>query len=80
MRRPEPLQPPEQTRAFARLVKLALSQRRKKMIKLLKAAWPLPQLEAAFTELALDPLVRGEKLSLTQFVRLTQILSPVAEA
>jgi 16S rRNA (adenine1518-N6/adenine1519-N6)-dimethyltransferase len=80
MRRPEPLLPPEQTRAFARLVKLALSQRRKKMIKLLKAAWPLPQLEAAFTELALDPLVRGEKLSLTQFVRLTQILSPVAEA
>ncbi len=79
-RRPEPLLPPEQTRAFARLVKLALSQRRKKMIKLLKAAWPLPQIEAAFTELALDPLVRGEKLSIAQFVRLTQILSPVAAA
>jgi len=79
VRRPVPLLPAEQTRAFARLVKLALSQRRKKMIKLLKAAWPLPQLEAAFAELGLDPLVRGEKLSLEQFVRLTQILSPAAE-
>jgi 16S rRNA (adenine1518-N6/adenine1519-N6)-dimethyltransferase len=77
-RRPAPLLPPEQTRAFARLVKLALSQRRKKMIKLLKAAWPLPQLEAAFAMLDLDPLVRGEKLSLEQFVRLTQLLAPPA--
>lgn len=77
-RRPTPLLPAEQTRPFTRLVKLAFSQRRKKLIKLLKAAWPLPQLEAAFAELGLDPLVRGEKLSLEQFVRLTQILSPPA--
>jgi 16S rRNA (adenine1518-N6/adenine1519-N6)-dimethyltransferase len=75
-RRPLPLLPAEQIRAFARLTKLAFSQRRKKMIKLLKAAWPVPQLEAAFAELGLDPLVRGEKLSLDQFVRLTLILSP----
>ena len=74
-RRQTPLLPPEQTRAFARVTKLALSQRRKKMIKLLKAAWPLPQLEAAFGELGLDPLIRGEKLSLEQFVRLTEILA-----
>lgn len=74
-RRPAPLLPPAEARVFFRLVKLALSQRRKKMIKLLKAAWPLAQLEVAFTALRLDPLVRGEKLSLEQFVALTRLLA-----
>ena len=77
-RRPTPLLPYEQTRAFTRVVKLALSQRRKKMIKLLKAAWSLPTLDAAFAALGLDPLIRGEKLSLEQFVQLTRLLSPLA--
>ncbi len=70
-----PLLPAEQRRAFARLVKLAFSQRRKKMFKLLKAAWPAAQLETAFAAAGLDPQIRAEKLSLDQFLLLTTELA-----
>lgn len=79
-RDPRPLLPTGQRRAFARLVKLAFSQRRKKMFKLLKTAWPAVQLEAAFAALGLDPLVRAEKLSLDQLLRLTTQLARAASA
>ena len=44
------------------------------MLKLLKQDWPKEKLEAAFTELQISPLERAEKLSLEQFVALTEFL------
>lgn len=70
-----PLLPAGQRKAFARLVKLAFSQRRKMMFKLLKTAWPATQLETAFAATGLDLQIRAEKLSLAQFVRLTTELA-----
>lgn len=70
-RRPTPLLPEEHRRVFIRLVKLAFSQRRKMMLKLLKQEWPKEQLEAAFSALGISLQERAEKLSLEQFVALT---------
>lgn len=74
VRRPVPLITAGQRKTFARLVKLAFSQRRKMMLKLLKQNWPLEQLTAAFAKLNISPQERAEKLSLEQFVELTQLL------
>ena len=75
VRREKPLLPEEQRKTFTRVVKLAFSQRRKMMLKLLKQDWPKEQLEAAFTTLNISPQERAEKLSLEQFVKLTKILA-----
>jgi 16S rRNA (adenine1518-N6/adenine1519-N6)-dimethyltransferase len=75
VRRAVPLLTEEQRKAFYRLVKLAFSQRRKMMLKLLKQDWPKEQLEAAFAALAISPQERAEKLSLEQFGELTKILT-----
>jgi 16S rRNA (adenine1518-N6/adenine1519-N6)-dimethyltransferase len=77
-RRPEAFLAARQRDAFNRVVKRAFSQRRKKMFKLLKADWPEPALAGAFHQLGLSPDVRAEKVSLEQFVRLTQVLAPPA--
>ena len=60
--------------AFVRLVKLAFSQRRKMMAKLLKRDWPAERLEAAFGQLGLSPTIRAEAVSLEQFVDLTRLM------
>ena len=60
--------------AFVKIVKRAFSQRRKMMLKLLKTEWPLEKLEAAVAALNISPQERAEKLSLEQFVALTQNL------
>ncbi len=60
---------------FVRIVKRAFSQRRKMMLKLLKAEWPADKLEQAFTELKISPMERAEKLRLEQFVELTKLLA-----
>jgi 16S rRNA (adenine1518-N6/adenine1519-N6)-dimethyltransferase len=60
--------------AFVRLVKLAFSQRRKMMAKLLKRDWPVDRLEAAFGQLNLSPTIRAEAVSLEQFVDLTRLM------
>jgi 16S rRNA (adenine1518-N6/adenine1519-N6)-dimethyltransferase len=73
-RRAQPLLPEERRETFVRIVKLAFSQRRKMMLKLLKQDWPKEKLEAAFAELKISPLERAEKLSLEQFAKLTQML------
>lgn len=75
LRREQPLLNEELQPAFDRIVKLAFSQRRKMMAKLLKQNWPAEKLTAALEELQLRPDVRGEKLSLEQFVALTKILA-----
>jgi 16S rRNA (adenine1518-N6/adenine1519-N6)-dimethyltransferase len=74
-RRERPLLAEEQRVAFVKIVKRAFSQRRKMMLKLLKTEWPLEKLDQAFAELRISPQERAEKLSLEQFVELTNLLS-----
>ena len=74
VRREKPLLPDALRPVFVRIVKRAFSQRRKMMLKLLKAEWPADKLERAFTELNISPMERAEKLSLEQFVELTRKL------
>jgi 16S rRNA (adenine1518-N6/adenine1519-N6)-dimethyltransferase len=75
IRREKPLLPPEQHEAFAKLVKLAFSQRRKMMFKLLKSVWPEDKLTRAFAELGLSPQARAEKVNLEQFAELVKKLN-----
>jgi 16S rRNA (adenine1518-N6/adenine1519-N6)-dimethyltransferase len=75
VRRAQPLLAEEQRNIFRRIVKLAFSQRRKMMLKLLKAEWPKEKLESAFAELSISSMERAEKLSLEQFVKLTKLLA-----
>jgi 16S rRNA (adenine1518-N6/adenine1519-N6)-dimethyltransferase len=74
-RRAQPLLPENLRASFVKMVKRAFSQRRKMMLKLLKADWPKERLEAAFVELKISPQERAEKLSLDQFVALTAVLT-----
>ena len=71
-RRARPLLADGQRAAFVKIVKRAFSQRRKMMLKLLKQDWAVDKLTAAFTELKISPQDRAEKLSLEQFVALTE--------
>lgn len=79
VRRATPLLPRDQFPMFSRLVKRGFSQRRKMMFKLLKADWPIARLDEAFTGLGISPQTRAERVSLEQFVRLTQWLNPRPE-
>lgn len=63
---------------FVRLVKSAFAQRRKMMLKLLKATWPEQKLVTAFGKVGLERTVRAEQASLEQFVQLTRALSSSA--
>ncbi len=74
VRRETPLLPEAQHAAFEKIVKRAFSQRRKMLLKLLKQDWPVEKLTSAFAELQISPQERGEKLSLEQFVALTEKL------
>ncbi len=76
-RRPEPLLKPEQRAAFVKIVKRGFSQRRKMMFNLLKQDWPKETVARGFEEIGISPQIRAEKVSLEQFVRLTQILHPI---
>jgi 16S rRNA (adenine1518-N6/adenine1519-N6)-dimethyltransferase len=73
-RRARPLLADGQRAAFVKIVKRAFSQRRKMMLKLLKQDWAVDKLAAAFAELKISPQERAEKLSLEQFVKLTEFL------
>lgn len=72
LKRPQPLVFPHQLDNFTKLVKLAFSQRRKMMLKLLKSRFPETSLRAAFQSIGLSPTVRAEKVSIEDFARLTQ--------
>ncbi len=78
-RRAEPLLPTALRADFVKIVKRGFSQRRKMMLKLLKADWPKEKLEAAFARLGISPQERAEKLTLEQFVALTQLLAAKGE-
>jgi len=79
IRRPAELLPAEQVSSFARIVKRAFSQRRKMMLKLLKADWPAEVLVNAFEAAGISLQARGEACSLQQFVILTKHLSATAK-
>ncbi len=74
-RRNPPLLDSEQTRMFVRIVKRAFSQRRKMMLKLLKAEWPEDRLHAAFDRLGISPQERAEKVSLEVFIEFCRLLA-----
>jgi 16S rRNA (adenine1518-N6/adenine1519-N6)-dimethyltransferase len=76
VRRAKPFLTDDQRSIFVKVVKRAFSQRRKMMVKLLKADWAWEELAAAMESLDLSPQIRAEKLSLEQFVALTGKLSP----
>jgi len=73
-RRAKPLLSENQRGIFVKIVKRAFSQRRKMMLKLLREDWPTEKLEQAFAELKISAQERAEKLSLEQFVELTEKL------
>lgn len=72
-REPPPLTD-DQRRTYVQLVKRSFSQRRKMMIKLLKADWPEEGLTQAFERLNLSPRIRAEEVSLEQFTQLARTL------
>ena len=74
VRRENELLPVEQHPTFARVVKLAFSQRRKMMMKLLKKEWPADKLAQAFSTTGLSPQARAEAVSAEQFAELTSAL------
>lgn len=75
VRRPSALLNASQAKAFTRIVKLGFSQRRKMMLKLLKQDWPAEKLTGIFEAMNISTQIRAEKLSLEQFVQLTQLLT-----
>lgn len=75
VRRAEPLLPGSLHPSFRRIVKRAFSQRRKMMLKLVRADWEEAILHRAFESLGLDPRIRAEKLSLRDFVELTRLVA-----
>jgi 16S rRNA (adenine1518-N6/adenine1519-N6)-dimethyltransferase len=74
-RRSQPLLDQTLRPTFVKIVKRSFSQRRKMMLKLLKADWSTTALQQAFAEIGIQTQARAEHVSLEQFVRLTQSLS-----
>ena len=77
VRRAQPLLPASLRKPFVAIVKRAFSQRRKMMRKLLKHDWPADAVDRALASLApeVSPETRAERVSLENFVRLTQLLT-----
>lgn len=73
-RRAEPLLAAEDVKLFQRLVKLAFSERRKMMAKLLKQQWPAERIMNALETLGISPQARAQTVSLVQFVALAKLL------
>jgi 16S rRNA (adenine1518-N6/adenine1519-N6)-dimethyltransferase len=77
-RRAPPLLDTPMVPTFTRIVKRGFSQRRKMMLKLLKADWPARRLEGAFARLGLSSEVRAQAVGLDQFVGLARALAEAA--
>jgi len=73
-RRSAPLLQGTERQDFVKWVKQGFSQRRKMLRKLLKCLAPEAQVDQALSALGLSPTVRGEALSLEQWVALTRQL------
>jgi len=74
VRRATPLLPPDRIAAYARVVKLAFSQRRKMLRKLLRSEWPEPVLDAALAATGIAPTARAETISIPRLAALTDHL------
>ena len=74
-RRTPPLLDDQRAKLFVRLVKRAFSQRRKMMLKLLKAEWPEDKLHTVFAALGISPQERAEKVSLEAFTKICTLLT-----
>jgi 16S rRNA (adenine1518-N6/adenine1519-N6)-dimethyltransferase len=74
VRRAKPLLPERQRHGFVKIVKRAFSQRRKMMLKLLKADQPDASLAASFASAGLRLQCRAEQVGLDQFVQLAKSL------
>ncbi len=70
------LVPQDELKKFQIVVKLAFSQRRKMMSKLLKNRWSEGSIAAAMEACQAAPQARAEELSLEQFVKLSTFLIP----
>jgi 16S rRNA (adenine1518-N6/adenine1519-N6)-dimethyltransferase len=77
-RREQPLLPENLRASFVKIVKRAFSQRRKKMLKLLREDWPEQKLKQVLQELCIPPQERAEKLSLIEFAKLAELLHKVS--
>ncbi|MFO1459769.1 MAG: 16S rRNA (adenine(1518)-N(6)/adenine(1519)-N(6))-dimethyltransferase RsmA [Verrucomicrobiota bacterium] len=75
-RRPVPLVSDVLLPVYVRAVKLAFSQRRKMMRKLLAAAWSPSQVGAAIVAAGIAADARAETVSAVQFAALAQALGP----
>jgi 16S rRNA (adenine1518-N6/adenine1519-N6)-dimethyltransferase len=73
-RRAKPLLPETLRADFHKVVKRAFSQRRKMMLKLLKADWPATVLDRAFAGAGLSPQTRAETVGVEQFAALISLL------
>ena len=80
LRRETQLLPPGLCPVFKKITKRVFSERRKKMIKLLKRDWPEAAVEEAFDALGLDDQIRAERVTLEQFAQITQHLSQAEPA
>ena len=78
-RRAKPLLGKERRGTFQRIVKLAFSQRRKMMLKRLKADWPAEKLERAFDVLRISPQTRAEDVDLEKFVKIAELLDEISD-
>jgi len=74
-RRAEALLGLSQRAIFVKIVKRGFSQRRKMMLKLLRADWPEEQLAGAYAMAGIEKTARAESASLEQFVCLTRSLA-----
>lgn len=77
-RRSKPLLGEEQRETFQKIVKLAFSQRRKMMLKLLKQDWPAEKLDQMFVLLHISAQVRAEDLDLKTFAEIAEVLDEKA--
>jgi 16S rRNA (adenine1518-N6/adenine1519-N6)-dimethyltransferase len=73
-RRPAPLVSGPSRAVFTQLVRLAFSQRRKMMVKLLKQRWSEEEIRGACAVAAVPAEIRAEKVSLDQFVAMARHL------
>ena len=75
LRRETQLLSPGLCPVFKKITKRVFSERRKKMMKLLKRDWPEAAVAEIFKTLGLDEQIRAERVTLEQFVEITQHLS-----
>lgn len=78
--RETPLAPMNDEKQFRRIVKAAFQQRRKTLSNALRALAPREQLSEAFIGANIDPMRRGETLTVAEFAALERALSTEASA